>query len=104
MCRFDAMKESSRLANASDKRRFMLICGGPSRADGPDTEPNECRSRRAPLRARLEGRDFDTAGLRETLRAAPAAAKFFDPAADWAPERDFELCTAVDRFVATAVC
>lgn len=50
------------------------------------------------IRARLEGRAFDTAGVRERLRAAPAAAKFFDPAADWAPQRDFELCTAVDRF------
>ena len=50
------------------------------------------------LHARLEGRDFDTSTIRERLRAAPAAAKFFDPAADWAPERDFELCTEVDRF------
>jgi 2-phosphosulfolactate phosphatase len=32
------------------------------------------------------------------LRAAPAAAKFFDPAASWAPEADFGLCAAVDRF------
>jgi 2-phosphosulfolactate phosphatase len=50
------------------------------------------------LRARLEGREADTSGVRERLRSAPAAAKFFDPTADWAPERDFELCTAVDRF------
>lgn len=50
------------------------------------------------IRARLEGRAFDTGSLRERLRAAPAAAKFFDPAADWAPQRDFDLCTDVDRF------
>ena len=50
------------------------------------------------IRARLEGRALDTAGVRERLRAAPAAAKFFDPAADWAPPRDFDLCTEVDRF------
>ena len=37
-------------------------------------------------------------GVRDRLRDAPAAAKFFDPAADWAPETAFELCTAVDRF------
>ena len=24
--------------------------------------------------------------------------QFFDPACDWAPERDFELCTQVDAF------
>lgn len=50
------------------------------------------------IRARLEGRAFDLPRVRERLRVAPAAAKFFDPAAKWAPERDFELCTAVDRF------
>ncbi len=50
------------------------------------------------IRARLEGHSFDTGGVRKRLRAAPAAAKFFDPAADWAPRRDFDLCTAVDRF------
>jgi 2-phosphosulfolactate phosphatase len=50
------------------------------------------------LVARLSGRDFDASGVRERLRTAPAAAKFFDPAATWAPEADFELCTDVDRF------
>jgi 2-phosphosulfolactate phosphatase len=50
------------------------------------------------LVARLAGRECDVAGVRERLRHAPAAAKFFDPAATWAPERDFELCTDVDRF------
>jgi len=50
------------------------------------------------LVARLAGRDYDTSGIAARLRAAPAAAKFFDPAASWAPEADFELCAAVDRF------
>ena len=50
------------------------------------------------LCARLEGRDYDTLAIAARLRAAPAAAKFFDPAATWAPEQDFELCTAIDRF------
>lgn len=50
------------------------------------------------LVARLAGRDFDTGQVSERLRAAPAAAKFFDPAATWAPEADFELCAALDRF------
>jgi len=50
------------------------------------------------LRARLSGQDFDVGGVRETLRKAPAAEKFFDPQATWAPEGDFELCTDVDRF------
>ena len=50
------------------------------------------------LATRLAGRGYDTAGVAARLRAAPAAAKFFDPAATWAPQEDFELCAAVDRF------
>ena len=40
----------------------------------------------------------DTAYVRDRLRDAPAAQKFFDPACDWAPEPDFGYCTEVDRF------
>ena len=36
--------------------------------------------------------------VRDRLREAPAARKFFDPACDWAPREDFEYCTEVDRF------
>ncbi len=36
--------------------------------------------------------------MRERLRDAPAAVKFFDPACDWAPLDDFDYCTDVDRF------
>jgi 2-phosphosulfolactate phosphatase len=32
------------------------------------------------------------------MRGADSAAMFFDPACDWAPQRDFELCTRVDVF------
>ena len=39
-----------------------------------------------------------TAQVRERLRDAPAARKFFDPACDWAPAADFDYCTEVDRF------
>lgn len=46
--------------------------------------------------ARLEGRQVDVSDFTRLLRSAPAAAKFFDPAADWAPESDFALCTACD--------
>jgi 2-phosphosulfolactate phosphatase len=50
------------------------------------------------LSARLRGKRFDTGPVRKRLRSATSARKFFDPAAHWAPERDFELCTDVDRF------
>jgi 2-phosphosulfolactate phosphatase len=38
------------------------------------------------------------AEVRDRLRDAPAARKFFDPACDWAPRTDFDYCTEVDRF------
>ena len=50
------------------------------------------------LAARLRGDDYDVGGVRERLRAAPSAAKFFDPACTWAPATDFELCAQLDRF------
>jgi 2-phosphosulfolactate phosphatase len=50
------------------------------------------------LEARLTGQSCDASGLRERLRHASSAVKFFDPACDWAPEQDFYLCTEVDRF------
>jgi 2-phosphosulfolactate phosphatase len=50
------------------------------------------------LRGRLSGAGFDVSTVRDRLRDSPAAKKFFDPAATWAPEGDFDLCTDVDRF------
>ena len=51
------------------------------------------------LAARLRGDIFHTADIRERLRLAPAANKFFDPGCQhYAPQADFDLCTAVDRF------
>jgi 2-phosphosulfolactate phosphatase len=50
------------------------------------------------LRSRLSGEPLPTDGIRERLRGASSAQKFFDAACDWAPERDFELCTRIDVF------
>ncbi len=50
------------------------------------------------LRGRLSGEGYNVSTVREQLRNCPAAKKFFDPAATWAPEGDFDLCTDVDRF------
>jgi len=50
------------------------------------------------LRLMLLGQPAPLAEVRERLRDAPAAVKFFDPACDWAPRDDFEYCTDVDRF------
>jgi 2-phosphosulfolactate phosphatase len=50
------------------------------------------------LARRLHGETPNARSITSRLRHAPSAAKFFDPACDWAPERDFELCTQVDAF------
>ncbi len=50
------------------------------------------------LAARLKGEAFDTAPIRKELSGATSAQKFFDPGCDWAPARDFDLCTQVDVF------
>ncbi len=50
------------------------------------------------LAARLRDQPYDTSAVRDRLRGTRSALKFFDPAATWAPERDFDLCTDVDRF------
>jgi 2-phosphosulfolactate phosphatase len=46
----------------------------------------------------LEGRDPVLGDVPHLLRAAPAARKFFDPACDFAPPGDFDVCTDVDRY------
>lgn len=50
------------------------------------------------LRLMLLGQAAPLGEVRERLRDAPAAVKFFDPACDWAPRKDFDYCTEVDRF------
>lgn len=50
------------------------------------------------LAQRLRGEEPEVQGIAARLRAAPSAAKFFDPACPWAPAADFDLCTQVDRF------
>lgn len=50
------------------------------------------------LTQRLRGEHPDVTRVREQLRTAASAQKFFDPACDWAPQGDFELCTQVDIF------
>ncbi len=51
------------------------------------------------LAARLRGEPYPLESIRERLRLAPAARKFFDPACQhYAPQADFDLCVAVDQF------
>jgi 2-phosphosulfolactate phosphatase len=51
------------------------------------------------LYARLSGQTAPGQhAIRERLRGSAEAQKFFDPACTWAPEEDFERCSALDRF------
>lgn len=50
------------------------------------------------IRARLVGKPLDWTDAAERLRDAPSAQKFFDPACDWAPRRDFDVCTQLDAY------
>ncbi len=49
------------------------------------------------LKDALEGRTSDFGEIVRRLRNCGSARKFFDPAKDWAPERDFELCLQLGR-------
>jgi 2-phosphosulfolactate phosphatase len=46
----------------------------------------------------LRDEPFDTASIPRRLAEAPSAVKFFDPACDYAPRADFDLCVDLDRF------
>ena len=51
------------------------------------------------IKSLILGEDFDLAGGIETVRNSSEGIKFFNPMQqDVFPERDYELCTQVDRF------
>lgn len=50
------------------------------------------------LEALLLSRHYDSEGIRTRLRASACSSRFFDPSKPWSPEKDFEMCTAVDCF------
>jgi 2-phosphosulfolactate phosphatase len=50
------------------------------------------------IRDTVERRPTDFEAIRRRLERSPAAQRFFDPAKDWAPARDLELCLALGRF------
>ena len=50
------------------------------------------------LKQSLEQGASDFSAIVSRLKDCPSARKFFDPAKDWAPARDFELCVSLNRF------
>ena len=83
-----------RAIRALDPARVTLVRMG-HEARSPCAGDDACAEL---LAARLAGRDPDVRTLRERQRPAPSLARFFDSAAPWAPESDFERATRVDAF------
>lgn len=79
---------------ARNPAEVSLVCMG-QEAREPTDEDTLCAEF---LRAALRDEPRDFAHIRAHLRGYWTAAKFFDPDKTWAPERDFELCLALDRF------
>lgn len=50
------------------------------------------------LASQLRDEPYDSASIPARLRQAPSAQKFFDPACDYAPREDFDICVDLDRF------
>jgi 2-phosphosulfolactate phosphatase len=50
------------------------------------------------LKNAVENQPNNFSAMVAHLKRYRSALKFFDPAKDWAPERDFELCMSLDRF------
>jgi len=46
----------------------------------------------------LENKPNNFSKIIEHLREYRSAQKFFDPAKDWAPEKDFDLCLSINQF------
>jgi len=50
------------------------------------------------IKVSIEDKEVDFQKIKSYLKNYKSAKKFFDISKKWAPERDFELCTAINRF------
>jgi 2-phosphosulfolactate phosphatase len=83
-----------RYIRARRPRRVSLVCMGHETVAESD-EDTLCAEL---IRDTAQGAPVDFESIRERLRQSTAAERFFDPAKDWAPARDFDLCLALGRF------
>lgn len=74
-------------------RVSLLALGG-----RPEAEPHEDTICAEYIAALLRGDQPDFSSVKDRLRRHSSAEKFFDPEMLWTPERDFDLCLALDRF------
>ena len=74
--------------------RVSLVCMGFENTR-PSLEDTVCAEY---IRAQLLGQPYDMEGAVERLRQGPGQRFFLPEHQDFSPERDFALCTQVDRF------
>jgi 2-phosphosulfolactate phosphatase len=74
--------------------QISLVCMGQG-AREPSDEDTLCAQL---IKDSLEGKTSDFQSIRTYLRSYHTARKFFNPEIAWAPERDFDLCLALNRF------
>ena len=79
---------------AQNPSQVSLVCMGREALE-PTVEDTACAEF---IRDSLLGVKTDFAAMSIRVRDAESARKFFDREIAWAPERDFELCLALDRF------
>ena len=83
-----------RYIRSRDPETVSLVAMGAEGVE-PSAEDTLCAMY---LKNELEGYPNDITALRRYLATIPSAAKFFDPEADYAPERDYALCLDLDRY------
>jgi 2-phosphosulfolactate phosphatase len=74
-------------------QKLSLVCMG-SEAREPSEEDTLCAEY---IRASLSGKKIDVEPILEQIRNCASARKFFDPAKQWAPRRDFDLCLNISH-------
>lgn len=87
-------KAIARYIKAANPKRVSLVCMGIVGKYTAD-EDTYCAEY---IKSLLEGTRFDINAAIDSLKDGNGK-RFFDPAnSDWSPERDFYLCTDIDRF------
>ena len=81
--------------SAREPEQVSLVCMGKAGKEITD-EDTLCAGY---IKALLENKPHDFQKIKEYLRNYESARKFFDPEKDWTPERDFELCLSLDKFL-----
>ncbi len=86
--------EDALLMGERNERRPSLVCMGYA-CQHPTDEDTLCAEY---IRSELTVQSNDFEAMREKIRKGSGARFFEESSQEWAPEADFELCLALDRF------